>query len=128
MSEQRHERTTDARREAVDGHDGGFLEGLVGGVMIGAVAGALLAPQIRAALRYCQRELTDATADARHGAAEKYHEATERVGGAIDDLQEKGRDVYGKALNVVIRGADDVKARATEAQTELDRRAAQARL
>jgi gas vesicle protein len=124
MSEQRQVRTTDARLEAAKSSDSSFLKGLVGGAVIGAVAGVLMAPQFHAALRQLRRELTDATADARHGAAEKYHEATARVGDAVDDLQEKGRDVYGKALNVVIRGADDVKARATDAQIELDKRAA----
>jgi gas vesicle protein len=126
MIEQRQERTTAARLEAGNGHGGGFLKGLVGGAVIGAVAGVLVAPRIHAALRHLRRELTEATADVRHGAEEKYHEATERVGQAVDDLQGKGRDMYGKALNVVIRGAEDVKAHATEAQSELDRHAASA--
>lgn len=124
MIEQRQERTIDARLEALNGHGGGFLKGLVGGAVIGAVAGVLMGPQIHAALRHLRRELTDATADARHGAAGKYHAATERVGDAVHDLEEKGREVYGKALNVVVRGAEDVKARAKDAQTELENRAA----
>lgn len=124
MIEQRQERSTDARLEALNGHGGGFLKGLVGGAMIGAVAGVLAAPQVHAALRRLRRELTEGTADVRHGAEEKYHEATERVGHAVHDLEEKGREVYGKALNVVVRGAEDVKARAKDAQTELENRAA----
>lgn len=126
MMERRREGTTDARLEAANGRDIGFLKGLIGGMLIGTAAGVLLAPQIHAALRSLRRELTDATADARHAATEKYQEATARAGDAVDALQETGRDVYGKALNVVVRGAEDIKARATEAQIELNDRAAHA--
>jgi gas vesicle protein len=128
MIEARHERTTDARFRPANGQGNGFLMGLVGGVLMGAAAGVLLAPQIQASIRYCRRELTDAMADARRDAAGKYHEVREQVGEAIDDLQEKGRDAYGKALHVVTQGADDVKVRATEAQADLNRRVASARL
>jgi hypothetical protein len=58
-------------------------------------------------------------------AAEEYRQATTRVGDAVDDLQQKGRGVYAKALSAVVRGAEDVKERAIEAETELDQSAAQ---
>jgi len=70
--------------------------------------------------------LTDATADAGDAAAERYREVKTRVGDAVDDLQQKGRGVYGKALSAVVRGAEEIKERATEAQTELDHCAARA--
>jgi gas vesicle protein len=127
MIEARHERTTDARLEDANGPGSSFLRGLVGGVLIGAAAGVLLAPQIQASIRYCRRELTDATADARRDAAGKYHEATARVVTAIDDLQERGRDAFEKALHVVTKDHDDVTSRTTEAQIELDRGVAAAR-
>lgn len=124
MIEPRQDRTTDGRSEAVNAERSGFLKGLIGGAVIGAAAGVLVAPHIYPALRRLRRDLADAMADARDDAADRYREATERVGDAVDDLQEKGRDVAGKALNVVIRGAEDIKARATDAQTGLENRAA----
>jgi hypothetical protein len=59
-----------------------------------------------------------------HGdaAAEKYRQATTRVGDAVDDPSAEG-GVYAKALSAVVRGAEDVKERAIEAQTDLDQSA-----
>jgi len=120
MTETRHENTTEPRLEAATGHSGGFLKGLFGGALVGTAAGVLFAPQIHAALRNVRRQLTDATADAGDAAAERYREVKTRVGDAVDDLQQKGRGVYGKALTAVVRGAEEIKERATEAQDELD--------
>lgn len=78
----------------------GVLAGLFAGALLGTAAGVLFAPQIQAALRNLRRELTDAAADARD---------------TVDDLQEKGRGAYGKALSVVARGAEEVKERVAEA-------------
>jgi hypothetical protein len=86
----------------------------------------LFAPEIHAALRNIRRQLRDTAAGASDAAADKYREATTRVGDAVDDLQQKGRAVYGDALSPVVRGAEVVKERATEAQTELDQSAADA--
>jgi gas vesicle protein len=110
--------------EAAAGHRSRFLTGLVGGALIGTAAGVLFAPQINAALRNIRRQLTDTAVGASDAAAKKYREATTRVGDAVDDLQQKGRAVYGKALSAVVRGAEDVKERATEARSELDQSAA----
>jgi gas vesicle protein len=118
MNETRHENTTKPRLEAAAGHSSGFLLGLVGGALMGAAAGVLFAPQISAALRNMRRQLTDTAAGASGAAAEQYREATTRVGDAVDDLQQKGRAVYGKALTAVVRGAEDVRERATEARNE----------
>jgi hypothetical protein len=63
-------------------------------------------------------------AGAGDAAADKYREATTSIGDAVDDLQQKGRAVYGKALSAVVRDAEDVKEPATEAQAELDQSAA----
>ena len=126
MDETRHEEIAEPRFEAAAGHRSRFLTGLVGGALIGTAAGVLFAPQINAALRNIRRQLTDAAAGASDAAAEKYREATTRVGDAVDDLQQKGRAVYGKALSAVVRGAEDVNERATEARSELDQSAAHA--
>lgn len=123
MTETRHEDHTGPRLKPANGHSSGFMKGLFGGALIGTAAGVLFAPQIYAALRDLRRQLTDAAADASDAAAERYRDATAAVGDAVDDLEQKGRGVYGKALNVVARGAEDVQKRATEAQTELDRSA-----
>ena len=125
MNETRHEDTNEPRLGA-SGNRSRFLQGLFGGALIGTAAGVLFAPQINAALRSIQRQLRDTAAGASDAAAEKYREATTRVGDAVDDLQQKGRAVYGKALTAVVPGAEDVKERATKARSELDESAADA--
>jgi len=125
MNETRHEDTNEPRLGASDNRSR-FLQGLVGGALIGTAAGVLFAPEINAALRSMRRRWRDAAAGARDAAAEKYREATTRVGDAVDDLQQKGRAVYGNALTAVVQGAEVVKERATEARSELDQSAAQA--
>jgi gas vesicle protein len=120
LTETRYEKTTERRPYAARGDRGSFLKGLFGGALIGTAAGVLFAPQIHAALQNRRRQLTDAAADAGDAATEKYREATTRAGDAVDDLKQKGREVYGKALSAVVRGAEDIKKHATEAQTELD--------
>jgi hypothetical protein len=64
--------------------------------------------------------------DAGDAAAGAYREATSRAGSAVHDLQQEGRGAFGKVLNVVIRGADDVKERAAGVQAALDQSAADA--
>jgi gas vesicle protein len=126
MTEIRHANTTEPRRETASGERSGFLKGLWYGALIGTTAGALFAPQIHAALRNLRRQLTDAAAGASDAAAERYRDTTMRVGDAVDDLQQKGRGIYGKALSVVVRGAEEVKELAAEAQTQLDQSTARA--
>jgi gas vesicle protein len=126
MNETRTEDTTEPQLAAAAGDSSRFLTGLFGGALIGTVAGVLLAPQIHAALRTIRRQLRETAGGTSDVAADKYREATTRVGDAVDDLQQKARAVYGKALSAVVRGAEDVKERATEAQTELDQSAADA--
>lgn len=108
MTDARHEQMTMLPPEAAGGHRGSLLRGLVGGALIGTAAGVLFAPRIYAALRTVRRQVTDAAV----GAGE----------GVVDDLRQTGRGVYGKALSIVIRGAEDVRERATEAQAELEQR------
>ena len=124
MTETGRENTTEPRLEAASVQSGVFLIGLFGGALIGTAAGVLFASQIHAAVRNLRRQLTDAAAGASDAASARYRAATTQVSDAVDDLQQKGRGVYGKALSAVVRGAEDVKERATQAQTELDQRAA----
>lgn len=126
MTETRHDNTTEPRLEAASGQSAGFLIGLFGGALIGTAAGVLFAPQIDAAVRNIRRQLTDAAAGAGDTAAARYRAATTRVGDAVDDLQQKDRGVYLNTLSAVVRGAEDVKERTTEAQIELDQTAVHA--
>jgi hypothetical protein len=82
--------------------------------------------QLKAARRSIRRQLREPAAGASDAAAEKYREATTSAGEPGDDLQQKGRAVYEKALIAVVRGAENFKERATEAGSELDRNAAPA--
>jgi hypothetical protein len=79
-----------------------------------------------AALRNLRRQLADAATNASACAAEGYREVTTRVADSVDDLQRHGRGVYGKALSVVVRGAEHVEDCATEALTDLEEIAAEA--
>ena len=126
MTETRHENTTEPRLEATNGQSGGFLIGLFGGALIGTAAGVLFAPQINAAVRNIRRELTDAATGVGDAAAARYRAATTRAGDAVDDLQQKGREVYLNTLSAVARGAEDVNERATEAEIDLNQTAVHA--
>jgi gas vesicle protein len=126
MDETKHEDTAEPRLDAAARHSSHFLTGLVGGALIGTAAGVLFAPRINAALRHIRRPLTETAAGASDAAAEKYRDATTGVGDAVDDLQQKGRAVYGKALSAVVRNAENVRERATDAQVELEQSTAHA--
>jgi gas vesicle protein len=126
VTDTRHGYTGEPRIGTASGHRASFLKGLFGGVLIGTAAGVLFAPQIYAALGNLRRQLADATAEASDVAAQKYRETTARVGDAVDDLEQKGRGVYGKTLSVIARGAEEVRERATEAQVQLGQSAATA--
>jgi len=120
---------TEKRLEATNDHGGqgaSFLKDLFAGALVGTAAGILFAPQAVAALRSLRRQLTDTAANIGDAAAERYQQASTQVSDAVDDLHEKGRGAYGKVLSAVVRGAQDVKNHATEAQTELDRSAPKA--
>jgi gas vesicle protein len=100
------------------------MTGLVGGALLGTAAGVLFAPQIYAALKQVRRELADCMSGAGDSATGAYRDAAARAGDAVDDLQDKGRGAYGKVLSVIIRGAEDVEGKATDALDELEQSAA----
>jgi gas vesicle protein len=126
MTERRNENASDPRFEAVKGESSGFMKGLFGGALLGTAAGVLFAPQMYAALRNLRLQVANAATDVGDAAAKRYRDATTQVGDAVDDLQQKGRGLYGKALSVVVRGAEEVQERATDAQTDLEKREANA--
>jgi gas vesicle protein len=103
-----------------------FLTGLFGGALLGTIAGVIFAPQIYAAFKQVRRELADAISDAGDAATGAYREATIRATDAVDDLHDKGRGTYGKVLSVIIKGAEEVEGRATEAQAKVAKSAAKA--
>ncbi len=103
-----------------------FTKGLFGGALIGTAVGVLFATEIYAVWRNRQRQLMDAATNVRNAATEKFRDATSKAGDAVDDLQQKGRGVYGKALSVVVRGAEAVEDRATDAQSDLEQRTSDA--
>jgi gas vesicle protein len=104
-----------------------FMKGVFGGALIGTAVGVLFATEIYAAWRHRQRQLMDAAARVSNAAADRYRDATSTAGDAVDELQQKGRGVYGKALSVVGRGAEAVEERVTDAQNDLQRRTEAAR-
>ena len=126
MTDTRHENTAQRRPRAAGDHGASFLKGLFGGALLGTVVGVFFATEIRAALRNVRRQAADAAVGASDAATDTYQHAATRVGDAIVDLQQKGRGAYGKALSAVVRGAEDIKERATEARTGLDQEAAAA--
>ncbi len=81
-------------------HGQRFLTGLFGGALVGTAVGVLFAPQVYAAWRSLQQQLTDVAADAGGVATEKYRDAAAKAGG-----------LYDKALSVVVRGAEAVEER-----------------
>jgi gas vesicle protein len=101
-----------------------FVTGFFGGALLGAAAGVLFAPQIFAAFKQVRRELADCVTEAGESAAGAYREATVRAGDAAEELTDKGRGAYGKVLSVIIKGAEDVEGRATDALDGLDQSAA----
>ena len=109
---------TDRRR----GH--AFMTGFIGGALLGAAAGVLFAPQVFAALKQIRRELTDAATEASDAATGAYREAAARAGDAAEELHDKGRGAYGRVLSVIIRGAEGVEGKATDALDGLDQSAA----
>lgn len=114
--------------DTTNGHDGQsltFLKGLLSGALIGAAAGILLAPRAHAALHGLWGQVTDSAASLGKAATDRYRRASTQVGDAVQDLHDKGRGAYGKALTAVAAGAHQVEEYAVDAKTVLDRHAAE---
>ena len=98
----------------------GFVKGLFGGALLGTLAGLVFAPEIHAAFTKLREQMTARAADAGDAATGAYRDATTRARNAVDELEAKGRGVYGKALDAIARGAEDVAERATQARSNQD--------
>ena len=101
-----------------------FMTGFFGGALLGAAAGVLFAPQIFAAFKQVRREVADCVTEVGESATGAYREAAAHAGDAAEELTDKGRGAYGKVLSVIIRGAEGVEAKATDALDGLDQSAA----
>ena len=98
----------------------GFVKGLFGGALLGTLASLLFAPEIRAAFTKLRDQMTAEAADAGDVATGAYRDAATRARNAVDEIEAKGRDIYGKALDAIAHGAEDVAERATQARANQD--------
>ncbi len=62
-------------------------------------------------------QLTDSARSLGERASEQYHQASARVGDAVDDLTRKGRSVREDVAGAVARGAHEVERFAKTAET-----------
>jgi len=81
---------------------GGFMMGLLTGVVLGAGIGMLLAPKAGADLR---GELSEHARNLSTKASQQYRRASETATGWAD----KGREVVSQAREAVTRGVDEVR-------------------
>ena len=108
--------TTDSMPDAPANRDRhcGFVMGLIAGSVVGVGLGMLFAP--RAVL-----ELRKRTAESARGlgtaASDRYHQASARVGEAVDEIAKKGQDLRDDLADAVVRGAKGVERAATNAKT-----------
>jgi gas vesicle protein len=81
---------------------GSFVMGLLTGTVLGAGLGMLFAPKAGSELR---GQLTEQAGNLANQASEGYRKATENAG----EWAERGRDMYGKAKDAVVKGADEAQ-------------------
>ncbi len=84
------------------GGGGSFVMGLLTGTVLGAGLGILFAPKAGSELR---NQLSEQAGSLANTASEGYRRASEVAG----DWAEKGRDVYGKAVDAATRGVDEAQ-------------------
>jgi gas vesicle protein len=92
-----------------NGHAGGsFVIGLLTGTVLGAGLGLLFAPKAGSEMR---SQLSEQANQLANTAAEGRRRATEAAG----DLANRGREMYGRTRDAVIRGADEAQRYARDA-------------
>ena len=108
--------TTDSMPDvpANNDRDYGFAIGLVLGSVVGAALGMFFAPRAAVELR---RRAADSARSLGSAASDRYHEATARVGDAVDDIAKKGKDLRDDLSDAVVRGAKEVERYAKNAKT-----------
>ena len=88
------------RFENEGGGGGSFVMGLLTGTVLGAGLGMLFAPKSGSELR---NQISEQAGNLANTASEGYRRAQETAG----EWAEKGRDIYGKAVDAATRGVDD---------------------
>ena len=94
--------------------DYGFAIGLIVGSVVGAALGMFFAPRAAVELR---RRAADSARSLGSAASDRYHDATARVGDAVDEIAKKGKDLRDDLSDAVVRGAKEVERYAKNAKT-----------
>jgi len=92
----------------------GFAMGLIAGSLVGVGLGMLLAP--RAVMEFRKRA-ADSAKNLGSAAADRYHQASARVGDVVDEIAKKGKGLRDDVSDAVVRGAKEVERYATDAKT-----------
>jgi|SRR6516162_1636347 len=90
------------RFENEGGGGGSFVIGLLTGTVLGAGLGMLFAPKSGSELR---NQISEQAGNLANTASEGYRRAQETAG----EWAEKGRDIYGKAVDAATRGVDEAQ-------------------
>jgi gas vesicle protein len=85
-----------------EGGGGSFVMGLLTGTVLGAGLGILFAPKAGSELR---SQLTEQAGSLASQAQDGIRKVTANAG----DWAERGRDMYGKAKDAVVKGADEAQ-------------------
>ena len=85
-----------------EGGGGSFVMGLLTGTVLGAGLGMLFAPKTGSELR---GQLSEQAANLASQAQDGVRKVTENAG----DWADRGRDMYGKAKDAVVKGADEAQ-------------------
>ena len=94
---------------------GGFLIGLMAGTVVGAGLAFWFVPRAAAEAR---QRVTDTAKAVRNRASKRYEQVSTRIGGAVDDLANKGQGVRNDVADAVVRGAHQVERLAKAAKAD----------
>src|SRR5580765_93483 len=92
----------DKSLEDREGGGGSFVMGLLTGTVLGAGLGMLFAPKAGAELR---NQLSEQAGTLANQASEGVRKVSENAG----EWADRGREMYGKAKDAVVRGADEAQ-------------------
>ncbi len=95
--------------------DYGFVIGLAAGAMVGAGLALWFAPRLASELR---QRATETARDLKQRAADRYQQASTRVGEALEELVKKTDGVRDDVADVVARGAHEVERLAVAARSD----------
>ena len=91
-----------------------FVMGLIAGSVVGVGLGMLFAPRAVVELR---KRAADSARSLGNAASDQYHQASTRIGNAVDEITKKGQGLRDDLSDAVVRGAKDVERLATNAKT-----------